>query len=452
MTAELQRNLWLEISPTRLALMVFVLGAVFALAALADDRAESLRITAEGGFFAIVGVWGAFKASRAVTDEIRDRTWDFQRMSGLDPIAMALGKLFGATAYVWFGGLICMGVALISAAMEGKSGADLVFMTARMVVTGVLTHAAALAASIAGARRQRGHGRFDGALFVLAGLGAFWLVGTLFELANQRPWSDDGVQATMPPPIVWWGQSFVAQWFWLASVAMFAVLATLACWRLMRAELQSAPQPIWYAAAAIVLAIWVAGFGETPFDRAVAGFGALAGVTYATLWIEPKDVVGWRALAQALQTRKSDAGAVWPATLTGFGLCALAAIGVAITWFAAAPADTTVGSPLIGVAALIFIARDIAIFAFFHLGERQKRGDFAAVLTIVMLYGLGPSFLAALNLDGGVALFLPAPDGDLVSHIIAIASGLVQFCIVALAAKGRFEARASGLNAAASPA
>jgi hypothetical protein len=230
------------------------------------------------------------------------------------------------------------------------------------------------------------------------------------------------------------------------------VLATLTCWRLMRAELQSAPQPLWYAAGVAIIAVWLGGFGETPVDQAAAMFGAILAATYITMWIEPKEVVGWRALAQALATAKADAGPIWPATLTGFGLSALAAIGLAATWFVAKPVDPTTGSPLLGVAAVIFLARDMAIFAFFHLGERQKRGDFAAVLTIVMLYALGPSFLAALDMGGGVSLFFPNLEGDLISHIIAMASGAVQFCIVALAAKSRFEARSSGLSLATVPA
>lgn len=451
MTAELERNLWLEINPTRLILMAGVLAAIFAVAGLSDNRAEALRTTAEGGFFAIVGVWGAFKAARAITDEIRDRTWDFQRMSGVAPMAMAFGKLFGATAYVWFGGLICVAVAVFAAHLEGKSAADLAAMAVRMVFTGVLAHAAALAASIAGARRQRGNGRFDGALFVLAGLGAYWFVGAMFEAARPTEWSDSGEAIKTVASLDWWGRNVSAPDFWLASVTLFAMLAIATCWRLMRAELQAAPEPLWYAVGATVAAVWMGGLGDQPVEQAWLAFVAFAAATYVTLWSEPKDVVGWRALSRALGTPQADAGAVWPASLTGFALCAAAAIGVAIVWIIAPPADAKDSSALWPFAALLFIARDIAIFAFFHLGERQKRGDFAAVLTIALLYGLGPAFLGVLGFESGLALFFPVPDGDLASHIVSVASGLVQVCIVGLAVKARFEARSAGLSSMPAP-
>jgi hypothetical protein len=138
--------------------------------------------------------------------------------------------------------------------------------------------------------------------------------------------------------------------------------------------------------------------------------------------------------------------------LTGLALCVLAAMTVAIAG-GLNPADQENQGTLIWpFAAVLFIARDIAIFAFFHLGERQKRGDFAAVLTIALLYGLGPAFLGALGLEGGVALFFPVPEAGLASHAVSVASGLTQFCIVALAAKARFEARGAGLSVSPAPA
>ena len=54
---------------------------------------------------------------------------------------------------------------------------------------------------------------------------------------------------------------------------------------------------------------------------------------------------------------------------------------------------------LLGLAAFAFLLRETAIFAFFHLGARQRRGDFAALVTIGLLCIAGPMILGVLHLD-----------------------------------------------------
>ena len=109
MNPELQRNVWLELSPTRLAVMPMVIGLIVTVASLGSGL-RAVGETASFLFITIAVVWGGFKAARTVTDEVRDRTWDAQRMSGLSPWAMTFGKLVGATIYCWYGGLITLAI------------------------------------------------------------------------------------------------------------------------------------------------------------------------------------------------------------------------------------------------------------------------------------------------------------------------------------------------------
>jgi len=110
MNPELRRNLWLELSTHRLVAMPAVLFLVFVLFASRNvgDWAEIVFTTAVGLFIVIVPLWGTYKAAESVTDEVRDRTWDWQRLSALDPWRMTWGKLAGATAFTWYGAAICM--------------------------------------------------------------------------------------------------------------------------------------------------------------------------------------------------------------------------------------------------------------------------------------------------------------------------------------------------------
>lgn len=56
------------------------------------------------GFFFVI-VWGCYLAANSISEEMRQRTWDFVRMSSLSPLKILTGKMFGSTALVWIIGL-----------------------------------------------------------------------------------------------------------------------------------------------------------------------------------------------------------------------------------------------------------------------------------------------------------------------------------------------------------
>ncbi|MDE1940399.1 MAG: hypothetical protein KGI68_15360, partial [Alphaproteobacteria bacterium] len=170
MNAEFQRNLWLELTARRMFVMTVVLALIFFAAALTDGTVSGPGSVARWLYYAIVVIWGTRNAALGVVGEIRDRTWDGQRLSSLGADTMALGKLFGSTSYNWFGGAICLIVIL--ADLLGTRGPfvaliDLVYYLA----IGVIGQAAALLASLLAARRRQLHSRFD--VFVYQAVGIF---------------------------------------------------------------------------------------------------------------------------------------------------------------------------------------------------------------------------------------------------------------------------------------
>lgn len=122
MNAELQRNLWLEFSHRRVVFMVVSLGLLF-MFGNSGLGPSGLGTTAEYAFYGIVVIWGARNAAEAVVGEIRDRTWDGQRLSSLSPFAMTWGKLLGPTSYAWAGGMFCLVVLAWTAFTQGGAGA-----------------------------------------------------------------------------------------------------------------------------------------------------------------------------------------------------------------------------------------------------------------------------------------------------------------------------------------
>lgn len=443
MNPELQRNVWLELNPTRLAIMPMVIGLILSVASLGSGM-RSVGDTAQVLFVVITVVWGAFKAARTVTDEVRDRTWDGQRMSGLSPWAMTIGKFVGATIYCWYGGLIALAVFVVARIMAPAPDGDdplLVLEVLRLVLSAALAQAVALGASLAGARRRRGQARADSFLFFAAGMGVYMFAEGMSNAKSVMSSVSESVNGE-PLRATWWGVSFDMEIFAVASLAFFVALAVATAWRLMRVELQSPARPAAYAALAALAILWVAGLQADGPDRALAALVVCIGLTWATAWIEPKDVVAWRALAQGAP----GAGALAPATLTALALTWTTALAAAILVATQGPTDE-LSSVLAAPAFAAFVTRDVCVFAFFHLGERQKRGDFAAVLTIVLLYGFAPVLLAGITGSEMIkAAFYAEAKSGFAASAVSLVSALVQAGAFAAMAVARFRARAEGLR------
>lgn len=153
MNPELRRNLWLELTTHRIVAMPTVLVLVFALfITMQGEWPAALYTTATWMFVLLVHFWGARQSSEAVTEEVRDRTWDWQRLSALTPWQMAWGKLAGATAFTWYGAAICLAAIAIAASNgAGRGNAGAFALT--LVASGVALHGMLLAASLQAARK-----------------------------------------------------------------------------------------------------------------------------------------------------------------------------------------------------------------------------------------------------------------------------------------------------------
>jgi hypothetical protein len=447
MNPEFKRNLWLEISPTRLLLMAGVLGLIFTItwfAGPADYRSTSLTGVAQGVYGVIVGVWGSFKTGRSVSDEIRERTWDFQRLSALSPMAMTLGKLFGATAYVWFGGLICLAVSFWSAAQTLSLG-QVIEDTGKLLLAGVFAHAVALFVSLAAVRRGRGRDRIDAFVYTVAGIFAFNAGNTVSGRTFDWLRAMENPGALPASALDWWGLPVGEDMWAFISLGTLTLWAVATAWRLMRVELQAPANPLWFPLFLLAPAVIFAGTLTDAFGRVVLAYFIIHLLVLLVLLAEPKDVVSWRALVARRGTR--GAGRYWPSALSGLIVAFLAAGAVAVAYVATGSKQAG-ASPLLGFAAFAFLLRETAIFAFFHLGANQRRGDFAALLTIALLCIAGPTVLGIANLQMATGLFIVQPDGGMMSHLLSIASGLVQAAVFGVLAQARWSGREKALAVA----
>ena len=445
MNPELQRNLWLEASPRRAAWAgVAVLGIYVAVYLAAEGAGSGELLRALGGagafiFFASALVWGVRLAGQSVASEIGERTWDFQRLSALDPWSMAWGKLFGATALAWVVGLAGLLVATIAYTVEAGPGPALQFAVAAIALA-VLLQACGFAAALVGVRKARAEGRLAtlrsaaggvfSVLFVLFAIGVASRIGELFigDFGDFSPVQSGGT-------LRFWGAEVERNLFATLSLLAFAGWALAAAWRLMRLELQKHNGPLWWTAFLLFAAFWAAGQvnidpadirvnGDRLDPTALSRWGAAAAVflagVYAAAFAEPADRVRLRRFTGRAPGWTVQVPAVAPALL--LAAAALAGVIVSILGLPAGSAggdDITRLDVVLFVAAVFaFVIRDLAVIAFFRFGPRPKRGDFGAVLALILLYGLGA--LITSNLGDATGLALPNPEAPLVSLLSAL--------------------------------
>lgn len=252
MNPELQRNLWLEASPFRLAQTAGLLLLVFGFCMVMPQGIISLNGAAMVLYWLFAVLWGTRSAAMSVVGEIRERTWDGQKLSSLGPGTMMWGKLLGATSVNWFGALPCLAFILMPVWGGAGAGAALTYGVI-LLALGLFAQAVALLSSLVLIRRDTGNWRLDAFLCQIAGIGAGLLYYSLWSSAAAFERNGDTA-------VVWWDRAFDLNSFHLISLLLFLGWALVGCWRAMRAELRFANGPFVWLAYLAYLCIYSAGF------------------------------------------------------------------------------------------------------------------------------------------------------------------------------------------------
>jgi hypothetical protein len=431
---ELRRNLWLEVTPARLVLIPAILAGVFFLAFAADDRrlGSTTALTALVCLGILTWAWGAHLASESVLSELRARTWDWQRMSGLGGWTLTWGKLAGATAPAWYGGAVCLLVYALARPGddEGKG-----WLAALVVLGGVLGQAGTFFAALHAASRGRVATRAQSSFYLVAG--AVVLL-QLFTGVSRRA------------VVGWWGLTPSPLVFATLSMGAFAAFAVIAAWVRVRRELRIRTVSVVWPAFLLFVMIWVAGFPE-PDDvqwgaRAVVAFLVAVAATWGTALLDPKDPVALRRLTSAAREGRwrTLAEDVPPWLLAiPFVLAAWVAVLVWPVSMHGARSDARA----VSVATVLFLARDLAVILYLSLGARRRRADLLAVVLFAFGYVLVPLVLSASHLRDLAALFFPDPEHGWVSAVSALAQSVVAGWLLL----ERWRARAREVEVDAAP-
>ncbi|HEU0095033.1 MAG TPA: hypothetical protein VFQ52_01165 [Rhizomicrobium sp.] len=454
MNPELLRNLWLEASPFRLALITGFVLLVFAASSVALGGLISTSSAALALYWFFAVLWGTRSAALSVVGEIRERTWDSQKLSSIGPWDMVWGKLLGATFANWFGALLCLPFIVVPLWRDHGPGAAIVFGVV-LVMLGLLAQAVALLSSLNVIRRNTGNWRLDIFLCQVAGIGAAFVYYTMWSsgAAFMRS-GDQGLQ--------WWGHVFNLRAFHLVSLLTFTAWALIGCWRAMRTELRFANGPWVWLAWLLYLCIYQAGFvswiaaripGAMMADsglhaaamRMLLAVLALLGSAYGMVFLEPKDPVRLRWLGE--QFRAGRFGKVFlslDAWMLSYGAAMAGLLALAILlWRDGAALGHVAASDFapVALAMMGFLTRDVGVFLLMR-GFARGRGDFAALAVLGALYLLLPAILHGVGLDDGAQfLFLPSLHGPaLLEIVVAWLQGAALAVWALRAARPKFNA------------
>ncbi len=443
MNPEFQRNLWLNLSSGRLIMMPAVLGSLFFAASLAplDMGEQAVSATAKTAFWLIVVFWGTYLSARTVVGEIRDRTWDGQRMSAIAPWSMVWGKLFGSTIFIWYGGAICLAVIFMTT--SAAQGADTALRELGLyLLVGVFAHAVSMLVSLLAVRRQLGHPGFGVFLYQLLGILAGWSVFNVWP-GNWPAFIDFD--------LIWYGSAVPARSFILASIGIFVAWAIVGNHRLMRQELQFTNSPLVWIGFLVFMMVYVAGFtdvisiaiesedvrqilGQMDLGltlRLIGAFLTASALTYVMVFLDGKDIVALRWVArEASAGRLGNAASgvpSWGWSLIAVGVVTLGLLAVGQPVDVSGQIDSlaneadealpTWTQALRGpydwrawfVASFLFLARDVGIVLMYNASAQSRRADFAAFITLVVLYVVLPAIVLSFASPAAAAFFVATP-------------------------------------------
>lgn len=430
MNPEFQRYLWLELSPQRLIVMPVVLAALFVVVAVSGlDWTLALDRAAEYAFIGLTFLWGTRLAAAAVASELRDGTWDAQRMSAQGAFAMSWAKLLGSTVYAWYGALLCLAVFVLALegvvpsrhvgfarAMEPRLALT-VLQAATLALAGLTGQAVALASALAFLRKRRSARNVP--VTLCHGLG---IIAAL--AVNHYGYGQGMAGETWR----WYGLAMQREAFVVGSALVFCGWALLAVLRLMRIELSYRVRPWAWAAFALYLAVWLVGLlqeGAGGADLAKApwlaeAFLAVAALIYPAFLLDEKNQVtlaAWmRALARGRLARAAIDAPAW-AQLFALSL----ALGLATVL--APPAESLpirllahVVDPswlaVLVLAAVLFLLRDLATLLWLNMGKSQRRADGAGLIFLIVFYGLVPPLAGLAGGTAWAAAFVPLYPGQ----------------------------------------
>lgn len=427
---EFKRNIWLELTPTRLVLPPLVLGAIFFLVYLKNTEPLEFylesRTVAMAIFSIVIFLWGGKMAAESVIDEVNDGTWEAQRMTAMAPWTMAWGKLLGSTAYAWYIGLYCAAVYCFAAMRLPDTLMYLKFLIT-VSLSVIMIHCLCISSTLFKIRKLRHREKIGNSSVVLLGVLLLMMLGPAVGL-----WSKG-----MAEEIRWFAAVARASDFVLWSTLFFTGWAVVGLHRNMRSELQETNGPFTWLAFLICLMIYWSGFvwgiDDIGFiERVMAAllicFGMGAFIVYLMVFVESREFVWMRRFMHRLRQKDWRAvGSLTPLWATALLLTTAAWAGLLLVCMTAgvAPSRQVFQPPVLWlINVFLFLLRDLALLFCVSLKENARRAELATVFYLLILYLLIPLLLDAADAAALISAFVPVLEPRFWSGTLPVAAQL----------------------------
>ena len=403
---ELARNIWQEFNTQRLVLMPLTIGLVVMLIFTFEDNIQtSVSVTHNFSliiFLAVTSIWGIRSASGTLLEEQQGLTWDWQRMSGLHPWKLTFGKLFGGTAYNWYGGLICILIFLITMP-AGSAGTETAKILTAVFFT-ITVHGLAMLFTLPQmSRPYSGRSKLRGLLIYSTVAGLIIYIWIYKEL-------DSNVIADLN----WYGIHAHHSVMALITAVFYCTWTLAGVYRSMRAELQYADPPTWWITFLTTNLIFQFGFliwmPGIPTGAKWIILMTLAMVqylfaTYAIALSDQRDIVAWRKFFNPQNSRAwFQDMPIWLISLT-FAL--LGGIVLAILnptlknniWGSTEDIfyDQPISVFMFVISLFGFVIRDLGILLLLNFSLKRDKASTYAILYFFILYGLLPAIARPLS-------------------------------------------------------
>lgn len=408
LSPEFHRHIWLRFSPFRLLAAPVLLGLCVMIASGASERhfPGALENLSRFIFFVTVIVWGTYEAGTALQEEVRGNTWDFQRMSAITPAQLALGKLFGATSYTWYFGLLSLLLFAFSheapavsrgvepgtmmtvfyMAMAGLVGQALAFLIGFVDMVSFPAKTGKL-------RVPRGTGAFLVGFFAAA-----WIFGTI--AGAEEP--GRGRRGIFDPAIRWFGEAFDRDAFLSASLLFFLGWFLVGSYRIARTELMHRNLPFVWIGFVVTFSAWWAGLVYPRLPKAeaeglmtgpaVTAFALSAVVAYGAMLVEAADSRRYARFFTAARAgdvqRALESVPKWLACVPVVLLFCFVALAVSQGMQGLVRGEN-VGAFMFSL--MLFMIRDGCAIHAIHRSIRGRSASFAILFYYVVAYGLLPA-------------------------------------------------------------
>jgi len=396
---EFLRNYWLELTPHRLISMPAIILAILFLVYLGTRLSPASTYSAIESvslaiYLLLTMIWGVKLSADAIVGEIRDKTWDMQRMTAVNAWSMTWGKLFGSTLFSWYGALIALSTYMYAALQQGTHGVWI--KLSLLIATPVLVHAITLLASVLAIQRSRTVTKSASSITMLFGI--FIAISVISN--GLSPSSD----------IQWFSRRWASDGFILSTVLIFCGWSVTGLYRMLRVEFQYQNRPWVWLLFVIFLAAFSAGFVNSAYAsaeelmtaRLFTAFVVTLVLAYTQIFLDNKDPLIIRRLMHLAHNKHwLELTARLPGWVVTLVLASLFCLVLLLRdypqrvdlLFKNMQMNTVL------LSSLLLAYRDIAIVLYFNLSGRRKRADASALLYILILHLLLPAILLKLGLS-----------------------------------------------------